>query len=54
MLAIVTSLLAGAWLGHVVRLGRPLRKDEDDGPEALIRVGATRPPKDAERRAGRP
>jgi len=25
MLAIVTSLLAGSWLGRVVRSGRPLR-----------------------------
>ena len=27
MLAVVTSMLAGAWLGHVVRLGRPLRDE---------------------------
>jgi K+:H+ antiporter len=27
MLAIVTSLLAGSWLGHIVRRGEPLRDD---------------------------
>jgi Kef-type K+ transport system membrane component KefB len=27
MLAVVTSMLAGTWLGHVVRLGRPLRDE---------------------------
>jgi len=32
MLAVVTSMLAGTWLGHVVRLGRPLR----DEPRRLI------------------
>lgn len=27
MLAVVTSLLAGTWLGHLVRVGRPLRDE---------------------------
>ncbi|MDF2093469.1 cation:proton antiporter [Knoellia sp. 3-2P3] len=28
MLALVTSMLAGTWLGHIVRSGRPLRPDD--------------------------
>jgi Kef-type K+ transport system membrane component KefB len=32
MLAVVTSLLAGSWLGHVVRTGRPLRPDPAGSP----------------------
>ena len=27
MLAIVTSMLAGTWLGHIVRAGKPLRDE---------------------------
>jgi hypothetical protein len=35
MLAVVTSMLAGSWLSHVVRLGRPLREE----PVATARPG---------------
>ena len=37
MLAVVTSMLAGAWLGRVVRLGRPLR--DEPRPADLPVVG---------------
>jgi Kef-type K+ transport system membrane component KefB len=30
MLAIVTSMLAGSWLGRIVRSGRPLRPAPDN------------------------
>jgi len=39
MLAVVTSMLAGAWLGRTVRLGKPLR----DEPVPLIGGGEPRP-----------
>ena len=39
MLAVVTSMLAGGWLGHVVRLGRPLRGE----PRAGVRRPGRRP-----------
>ena len=29
MLAVITSLAAGTWLGHVVRSGQPLREEQD-------------------------
>jgi hypothetical protein len=40
MLAIVTSLLAGSWLGHVVRTRQPLRDEPASRPatsEAPVR-----------------
>jgi hypothetical protein len=40
MLAIVTSLLAGSWLGHVVRSRQPLRDEPANSPataEAPVR-----------------
>ena len=39
MLAVVTSMLAGTWLGHVVRLGQPLRGE----PRAPVRRTSRRP-----------
>jgi Kef-type K+ transport system membrane component KefB len=37
MLAVVTSMLAGSWLGRVVRLGRPLREEPVAAPRPARR-----------------
>jgi Kef-type K+ transport system membrane component KefB len=44
MLAVVTSLLAGSWLGREVRSGRPLREERGDEP-ASAELDATEEPK---------
>jgi Kef-type K+ transport system membrane component KefB len=53
MLAIITSLLAGSWLGRVVRSGRPLRERdsaEQSGRSVRATPGAT--PDDGQRAIG--
>lgn len=47
MLAVVTSMLAGTWLGHVVRAGRPLREQPRAVRSRRRRTAGARP-----RRAG--
>jgi hypothetical protein len=37
MLAVVTSMLAGSWLGRVTRLGRPLREEPVAAPRPARR-----------------